>query len=94
MRLEYSEKAEANLISIRDYGIEKWGMKNAQSYMESLFLCLDLITEQPKMGRAYADDNMYIFPFRRHQIFYEVSSETVYVLAILGNRQLPELHLS
>lgn len=44
MRLKYSDKAEANLITIRDYGIENWGMNSTQSYMESLFDCLDLLT--------------------------------------------------
>jgi toxin ParE1/3/4 len=85
-----SNQAKSDLIRIHQYGIQKFGMKQADKYFETLFDYFDLIAKSP-----YSFESVdFIKPgYRRcvcgsDSIYYRIQNETVEIMTIIGRQDL------
>ncbi|MEL7270829.1 MAG: type II toxin-antitoxin system RelE/ParE family toxin [Bacteroidota bacterium] len=90
-----SNAAKNDLIRIHHYGVEKFGMAQADLYFESFFTHFDSIAERPFSFESVD----YIKPgYRRcvcgvDSIYFSVNQNIVEITAIVGRQDL-EIKLS
>lgn len=86
-------RAEAELIDIFLFGIERFGLLQARRYSEALAACFQLLADNPRLGRP-ADA---IAPgVRRHEheshvILYEIGGNEVTILAVVHSSSVKGL---
>jgi toxin ParE1/3/4 len=85
-----SNAAKDDLIRIYHFGVEKFGMTQADKYFDSFFKYFDIISQQP-----YAFESVdYIKKgYRRcacgsDSIYYKIENNTVEIMAIVGSQDL------
>ncbi len=85
-----SNAAKDDLIRIYHYGVEKFGMTQADKYFDSFFKYFDIISQQP-----YAFESIdYIKKgYRRcacgpDSIYYKINNDAVEIMAIIGSQDL------
>ena len=85
-----SNAAKDDLIRIYHFGVEKFGMTQADKYFDSFFKYFDIISQQP-----YAFESIdYIKKgYRRcalgpDSIYYKIEINTVEIMAIVGSQDL------
>ncbi len=88
-----SNTAKDDLIRIHHYGVEKFGIAQADKYFESFFDYFDIIAEQP-----YAFESIdYIKKgYRRcvcgsDSIFYKINGEIVDIMTIVGMQDMKNI---
>ncbi|MEL6304443.1 MAG: type II toxin-antitoxin system RelE/ParE family toxin [Bacteroidota bacterium] len=90
-----STEAKNDLIRIHHYGVEKFGVTQADKYFESFFMQFDSIAERP-FSFEKVD---YIKPgYRRcvcgvDSIYFRINKNIVEIMAIVGRQDL-EMKLS
>lgn len=94
MRYELSERARQDIKDIIRYTVERFGTQQADEYADGLFYSFDLLTDNPRMGKAVlrqlgGDLRRYLF--RSHYVIYEIREDVIRIAAIFNTRQeLPE----
>nr|WP_321453140.1 type II toxin-antitoxin system RelE/ParE family toxin [uncultured Carboxylicivirga sp.] len=85
-----SNLAKEDLIRIHHFGVEKFGMSQADKYFETFFNYFEVIAERP-----YAFESVdYIKPgYRRcvcgsDSIYYKINDGIVDIMAIVGMQDL------
>ncbi len=85
-----SNAAKDDLIRIYHYGVEKFGIAQADKYFDSFFKYFDIISQQP-----YAFESIdYIKKgYRRcacgsDSIYYKIENNIVEIMAIVGSQDL------
>lgn len=83
-----SEDAEADLYRIWLYGLEQWGLEQADHYITELFTRFNELAENPLQ---YPELNDLRQGYRRSvcgsdSIYYRVENTTVEVMAIIGKQ--------
>ncbi len=88
-----SNAAKDNLIRIYYYGVEKFGITQADKYFDSFFKYFDIISQQP-----YAFERIdYIKKgYRRcacgpDSIYYKIENHTVEIMAIVGSQDVKNI---
>lgn len=89
-----NEKAADDLDRLFDYGIDHFGLRHAQAYVEGLKRRLDEIGAHPRRYRAVDEirEGYRRSVYRAHSIYYRIGDETVEIMRILG-REDPEKQL-
>jgi len=82
--------AKKDLIRIHHYGVEKYGMAQADKYFDSFFYCFDNIAQRPFSFESV--DNIKK-GYRRcvcgaDSIFYRINHEIVEIMAIIGRQDI------
>ena len=94
MEYELSEPARSNIKDIARYTIRYFDEAQADEYLDGLFYSFDLLTDNPKMGRAVHSDlsgNLRRFTYRSHYVIYEIRENIIRIATIRSVRQqLPE----
>ena len=85
-----SQEAKNDLIRIHHYGVEKFGMKQADKYFESFFEYFDIIAEQPF---SFESVDYIKKGYRRcvcgvDSIYYKVNENIVEIMTIIGRQDL------
>ena len=85
-----SQEAKNDLIRIHHYGVEKFGMKQADKYFESFFEYFDIIAEQPF---SFESVDYIKKGYRRcvcgvDSIYYKVNENIVEIMTIIGRQYL------
>ena len=88
-----SNEAKEDLIRIHHYGVEKFGMTQADKYFDSLFHCFDIISQRPF---AFESVDYIKNGYRRcvcgsESIFYRINNEIVEIIAIVGRQDLSKI---
>ncbi len=85
--------AKEDLIRIHHYGVEKFGIEQADKYFNSFFDYFKIISERP-----YAFESIdFIKPgYRRcacgsDTIYYKINARTVEIMAIVGKQDLGKI---
>ena len=91
--VELSPRASADLLAIYLQGIRLFGPRQADRYLADLESCFAVLAQNPRMGRSAERVGAGL---RRHEhgghvVFYEVADGGVFIVAILHERQLPDL---
>ena len=94
-RLVLSEAADRDLIEIGDFGIERWGVDRAATYVQTLQESFDLLLRHPFAGRARGEiaPDLRSLRHRSHIILYRVDGDSVIVARILHVAADPESSL-
>ena len=87
-----SKEAEKDLIRIHHYGVEQFGMVQADNYFNLFFEYFDIITQ-----RSFSFESVdYIKKdYRRcvcgvHSIYFRLNEEKVDIMAIIGRENINE----
>ena len=83
-----SRRAAADLEAIADYTIEQFGVAQARRYRDSLRLCFERLSENPRMGRRVEQllPGPRRLEHRSHVIFYTRSDNDLFIVRILHAR--------
>lgn len=87
-----SNEAKNDLIRIHHYGVERFGMTQAERYFESFFVCFDLIAERPF---SFESVDYIKKGYRRcvcgvDSIYFKINENMVEIMAIVGRQDLGE----
>ena len=88
-----SNEAKNDLIRIHHYGVEKFGLTQADKYFESFFEYFDMIAERPF---SFESVDYIKKGYRRcvcgvDSIFYRVNGGWVEIMAIVGRQDLDRI---
>ncbi|APG65372.1 plasmid stabilization protein [Tenacibaculum todarodis] len=88
-----SNIAKEDLLKIHKYGVEKFGMIQADKYFDSFFEYFDIITENPF---SFESVDYIKIGYRRcvcgsESIYYKINGNTVEIMAIIGRQDLKNI---
>jgi toxin ParE1/3/4 len=85
MRLTLSPRAHADLDEIWDYSAEKWNAERADSYISEIWKTVELIADEPGLGRSCDEirEGYFKFPSGSHLIFYKKTNENIEIVRVL-----------
>ena len=86
LKVHKQEKAEDDLIEIWLYSFGEWGEHRADQYLDRLDQAIQSIATNPEIGVAcnYLREDYRKLHNQRHYIFYRCTSDTVFIVRILG----------
>ena len=95
MRYQLTEPARAEILELYLYGIEKFGLVQADRYLSSLEERFGMLAEFPRMGRAAPrlGKDVRRHEYKSHVILYRLAEATVIILAVVHGRSLINLEL-
>jgi len=85
-----SQAAKEDLIRIHHFGVEKFGMNQADKYFDSFFDYFDIIAQRPF---AFESIDYIKEGYRRcvcgsDSIYYRINNDIVEIMAIIGKQDL------
>lgn len=85
--------AKEDLIRIHHYGVDKFGMDQADKYFDSFFHCFDIIAQRPFSFESV--DHIRKGSRRcvcgSDSIFYKINNDIVEIMAIIGRQDLNKI---
>jgi toxin ParE1/3/4 len=89
-KYKLSKEAEEDLIRIHNYGVEKFGMAQADNYFYAFFDCFEDIAERPN---SFPSVDYIRSGYRRcvcgvDTIYYRVNKNTAEIMAIIGRQDV------
>ena len=89
MSFQLTKKAEEDLISLAEKGIELFGERQAQFYHDALFELFEVISENPKMARERVELSppVRVHPFKAHVIIYQIEGDAIFIIRIRHGRE-------
>lgn len=94
-RFRFSRRAEADLLSIGDYTLRKWGKAQATRYLGELETCCQTLAHNPALGRLCDEvrHGLRRHEHGKHVLFYRQERGGILVSRILHQRMLPDRHV-
>jgi len=90
-KIIWTLKAKKELLEILQYWVNRNKSNNYSLKLNSLIEDqLNLIIEQPKIGRKTDIPNVYIKIIHKYLLYYEFVNDTLYILTIRHGSQNPE----
>jgi toxin ParE1/3/4 len=91
----FSRLARLDLIEIADYTVDRWGLGQAERYLDGLDDCFKRLGQAPQMGRACDQIRQ---GYRRveqgkHVVIYRVDAHGVFICRILHQGMLLQRQL-
>ena len=88
-----SNEAKEDLIRIHHYGVEKFGVTQADKYFDSFFEYFDIIAQRPF---SFESVDYIKNGYRRcvcgvDSIFYRINNGVVEIMAIIGRQELDSI---
>lgn len=93
-KFQLSRRAEADLLRIGEYTLNKWGVAQAARYIGDLEDCCQMLAENPNMGRRCDDvrPGLRRHEHGKHVRFFRQERGGILISRILHQRMLPERH--
>ncbi|RCW89731.1 type II toxin-antitoxin system RelE/ParE family toxin [Winogradskyella arenosi] len=87
-----SNEAKNDLIRIHHYGVEKFGMTQADKYFESFFEYFDIISQRPYSFESaeYIKKDYRRCVYGADSIYFKVNEDIIDIMAIVGRQDLNE----
>lgn len=87
--------AQRDLSSIWDYTEDRWGARQAETYINEIRAALERIADNPDRGRACGEirEGYRRYGIGSHLLFYIENSGNVDVIRILHQRMDPNRHV-
>jgi len=88
-----SNEAKEDLIRIHHYGVNRFGMAQADKYFDSFFKYFDIIAQQPFSFESvdYIKKGYRRCAIGSDSIYYKVNSDIVEIMAIVGRQDLKNI---
>ena len=85
-----SNEAKEDLIRIHHYGVNRFGMAQADKYFDSFFKYFDIIAQQPFSFESvdYIKKGYRRCAIGSDSIYYKVNNDIVEIMAIIGRQDL------
>jgi len=88
-----SNEAKRDLIRIHQYGVEKFGMTQADKYFDSFFDCFEIIARQPF---SFESVDYIKKGYRRcvcgaDSLYYRITDDIVEIMTIIGRQDLSNI---
>jgi len=85
-----TNEAKQDLIRIHQYGVERFGIAQADKYFDSFFKYFDIIAQQPY---SFESVDYIRSGYRRcacgvDSIYYRITNEIVEIMAIVGRQDI------
>lgn len=92
--LNFTEEAQSDVINIYLYGLEHYGIRQAEKYSEKLADKLKIVAENPSFGTDYNDirPGLHRYESVSHSIYYQPTKGGILVLRILHGKMDPARH--
>ena len=92
-KYKISKEAKKDLIRIHQYGVERFGMVQADKYFNSFFVYFDIIAQRPF---AFESVDFIKKGYRRcscgsDSIYYKINEDIIEIMAIIGRQDLNNL---
>lgn len=89
-RYRISNEAKEDLIRIHQYGVEKFGILQADKYFDTFFECFEIIAKRPF---AFESVDYIKEGYRRcvcgsDSIYYRLNNDVVEIMAIIGRQDV------
>lgn len=89
-KYKLSNEAKEDLIRIHHFGVEKFGVSQADKYYETFFEYFDIIAERPY---SFVSVDYIKKGYRRcvcgsDSIYYRLNDDTVEIMAIIGRQDV------
>ena len=88
MIYELTRKATRQIEAIIRYTDEHFGEQQTVDYIDGLYLTFDILTDNPRMGRAY-DATRRRYVYRSHHVYYRIEADKLVIVDIRHTRQSP-----
>jgi toxin ParE1/3/4 len=93
VKYKLSNIAKEDLIRIHHYGVNRFGMRQADKYVESFFDHFELIAKNPD---SFESVDFIKLGYKRcvcgvDSIFFKVNNSEVEIMAIIGRQDLNQL---
>jgi toxin ParE1/3/4 len=91
-KVEYSERARANIRDIGHYTILNWGAQQADKYVGELLQRIEQAMKWPEGAPeiTIGDDIVRKLIIAHHVVYYSIEPDRVLIRAILHFSQLPD----
>ena len=88
-----SNEAREDLIRIHQYGVEKFGLTQADKYFDSFFEYFEIIARQPFSFESvdYIKNGYRRCVCGADSIYYKIDLDSVEIMAIIGRQDLNNL---
>ena len=93
IKYKLSNLAKEDLIRIHHYGVQKFGMVQADKYFESFFDYFEIISQRPLSFESvdYIKEGYRRCPCGSDTIYYRINENMVEIMAIVGMQDLKNL---
>ena len=88
-----SNAAKEDLIRIHHFGVEKFGIVQADKYFDSLFDYFEIIAQRPYSFESvdYIKEGYRRCPCGSDTIYYRINDRVIEIMAIVGMQDLKNL---
>ena len=92
-KYKLSNEAKDDLIRIRRYGAQKFGMAEADKYFDTFFEYFDIIALRPYSFESveYLKEGYRRCVCGSYSIYYKINDNTVEIMAIVGRQDLKNI---
>ncbi|MGF7141346.1 type II toxin-antitoxin system RelE/ParE family toxin [Roseimarinus sediminis] len=93
VKYKLSNSAKEDLIRIHHFGVENFGMDQADKYFNTFFDYFEIIAQQPFAFESidYIKKEYRRCPCGADSIYYKISNGIVEIMAIIGRQDLNNL---
>ena len=91
----FSNDATHDIEALTVFSLKSFGPERTGRYLNDLENCLELIADNPRMGRDLSSvrGTLRRHEHQSHVIYYRQDGDAILILRILGRGQDPALHL-
>jgi toxin ParE1/3/4 len=90
-QIELARRAKIDFRDLLSFTGQTWGEKQRVTYRDRIIRALQMIAQNPKLGRKR--NGLMAYQAGQHRIFYRVEGAKIYVLRILHDRMDAMRHL-
>jgi len=89
-RYRISNEAKEDLIRIHRYGVEKFGILQADKYFDTFFECFEIIDKRPFAFESvdYIKEGYRRCVCESDSIYYRLNNDIVEIMAIIGRQDV------
>lgn len=89
MKVALKPRARADLLAIRVWGEDRWGVERTRDFLEGLVEAIERLAELPLMGRARSAllAGLRSMRHRGYVIFYVLEGDRPVVVAVIHERR-------
>lgn len=95
MKYQLTRVTEEDLDGIWFYGLDTWGVEQADYYHQQLMQTIEHLAESPLQGYAESEilEGLRSYPSGSHRIYYRVEEGYILVARVLHQSMDAEQHL-
>ena len=89
LKLKISASAKSDLIDIAQYTFTNYGKQQVDTYLQTLYDAMELLTKNPKIGHSRNDisEGYEILNVESHLLIFKANDENMTIARILHKRQ-------